>query len=265
MDEERINQWLSEILTESQPFPGDGPAIDPTYEEGDPRFVVERAKLGLVAIYDRLQGFDSHLHFSVIQSPEFSVARWYAERCVFNSGMPKPWHVAQRWFDRRFRQHLPNFEDTVELGGVQVDRNKYLALQQNAAQVKGNHRVLPKPIMLNTPLSLQLAVQGSRSKVNTRASVRLDYQDISETHTFDIININNYDVILGTSFMYQHQICLGFNPARGVVGSDTTLAINSRVDAKLMSAGIMLRMYKTRHTHYASAAGVLTNLTLTLT
>ena len=88
VDEERINQWLSEILTESQPFPGDEPAIDPTYEEGDPRFVVEQAKLGLVAIYDRLQRFDSHLHFSVIQSPEFSVARWYAERCVFNSGMP---------------------------------------------------------------------------------------------------------------------------------------------------------------------------------
>ena len=142
--------------------------------------------------------------------------------------MPKPWYVAQRWFDCRFGQHLPDFEDTVELGGVQVDRNKYLALQQNAVQVKGNHRILPKPIVvkvdingrparalldsgslgdflsstladqlaikretLNTPLSLQLAVQGSRSKVNTRASARLDYQDISETRTFDIININN--------------------------------------------------------------------------
>ena len=33
-DEERINQWLSEILTESQSFPGDGLAIDP-------RFIIE--------------------------------------------------------------------------------------------------------------------------------------------------------------------------------------------------------------------------------
>ena len=40
--------------------------------------------------------------------------------------------------------------------------------------------------------------------------------------------------------MYQHQICLGFNPARVVVGSDTALAINSGVDTKLMSAGITL-------------------------
>ena len=57
---------------------------------------------------------------------------------------------------------------------------------------------------------------------------------------FDIINISNYDVILGTPFMYQHQICLGFNPARVVVGSDTALAINSGVDTKLMSAGVAL-------------------------
>ena len=74
--------------------------------------------------------------------------------------------------------------------------------------------------------------------MNTRASVKLEYQDISETRTFDIININNYDVILGTPWMYQHQICLGFNPARVVVGSDTALAINSGADTKLMSAGI---------------------------
>jgi len=77
-------------------------------------------------------------------------------------------------------------------------------LQRNAAQVKGHHRILPKPIMvkvtindqparalldsgslgdfmsstladqlamkrsiLDAPLSLQLAVQGSRSKVNS--------------------------------------------------------------------------------------------------
>ena len=38
--------------------------------------------------------------------------------------------------------------------------------------------------------------------------------------------------------MYQHQVCLGFNPARVVVGSDTALAISSGVDTKLMSAGI---------------------------
>ena len=86
----------------------------------------------------------------------------------------------------------------MELSGIQVDKNKYPALQRNAAQIKGNQRILPKPIVvkvlvnghparalldseslgdfmsstladqlalkkeiLNTPLALQLAVQGS--------------------------------------------------------------------------------------------------------
>ena len=39
-------------------------------------------------------------------------------------------------------------EKTMELGGIQVDKNKYPALQRNAAQVKGNHRILPKPIIV---------------------------------------------------------------------------------------------------------------------
>ena len=105
----------------------------------------------------------------------------------------------------------------VELAGIQVDKNKYPTLQRNAAQVKGNQRILPKPIVvkvtvnehparalldsgslgdfmsstladqlklkretLDVPLSLQLAVQGSRSKVNTMATAQLKYQNIKE-------------------------------------------------------------------------------------
>ncbi|KAF8804877.1 hypothetical protein BYT27DRAFT_7105938, partial [Phlegmacium glaucopus] len=145
----------------------------------------------------------------------------------------------------------------LELGGVQIDRNKYPSLQRNAAQVKSNHRVLPKPIVvkvaindhparalldsgslgdfmsstladqlavkkekLDIPLPLQLAVQGSRSKINAVTRVQFQYQGINEQRTFDIININNYDLILGTPWMHQHQVCIGFNPARVVVGSD---------------------------------------------
>jgi hypothetical protein len=63
-----------------------------------------------------------------------------------------------------------------------------------------------KRTTLDIPLSLQLAVQGSRSKVNTVATVQLQYQDINETRTFDVINLNSYDLILGTPWMHQHQI-----------------------------------------------------------
>ena len=91
---------------------------------------------------------------------------------------------------------------------------------------------------LDPPLSLHLAVQGSRSKVNAWATVKLSYQDINEPCTFDIINLNNYDVILGILWMYQHQICLGFNPARVMVGSDEALPLKAGFDTKLMMSAM---------------------------
>ena len=65
-----------------------------------------------------------------------------------------------------------------------------------------------------------MVVQGSRSKVNAIATAQLQYQEIKEDCTFDIINLNNYDIILGTPWMHQHQICIGFNPAQIIIGSE---------------------------------------------
>ena len=91
---------------------------------------------------------------------------------------------------------------------------------------------------LESPMVLQLAVQGSRSKVNTRAKVKIEYQSISEDRYFDIININSYDLILGTPFLHQHQICIGLNPARVVVGSDVSQPIRQGPDTRLMSMSL---------------------------
>lgn len=74
--------------------------------------------------------------------------------------------------------------------------------------------------------------------MNARATVQLKYQGIDKSRTLDIINLNNYDLILGTPFMYQHQICLGFNPARVVIGSDEPLPLKAGLDTKLMAAMI---------------------------
>ena len=30
---------------------------------------------------------------------------------------------------------------------------------------------------------------------------------------FDIVNLNNYNAILGTPFLYQYQVVIGFNPS----------------------------------------------------
>jgi len=165
--------------------------------------------------------------------------------------------------------------DPVDLCGVQVDRNKFPPLQRNTDVPKDRTHVLPKPVVvtvridgqpmqalfdsgslggfmssnladqlkvkreeLENPMVLQLAVQGSRLKVNTQAKVKLEYQSISEDRHFDIIDINSYDLILGTPFMYQHQVCIGFNPAWVVIGSDVSWPIKQGPDTKFMFMSI---------------------------
>ena len=70
----------------STDVPGDedGPAIDPTYVEGQPRFDIESVAFELIQIYDRVQGFEIHIHASRLHDPEFEVGRWYTEQCPFN-------------------------------------------------------------------------------------------------------------------------------------------------------------------------------------
>ena len=163
----------------------------------------------------------------------------------------------------------------LELNGVQVAQDKYPAVQRNAASVKDKLCVLPKPVTLTVhidghpaqalvdsrslgdfmsthlanqlnvkweeleaPLGLQLTVQGSQLKINFRARSHFQYQNIDEDHQFNIINLSNYDLILGTPWMYQHQVCLGFNPAWVVIGTDTALPIKKGADTKLMVQAI---------------------------
>ncbi|KAF8574980.1 hypothetical protein K439DRAFT_1641768 [Ramaria rubella] len=58
-------------------------------------------------------------------------------------------------------------------------------------------------IALTKPLPVQLAVSGSRTVIN-----------------FDIINLDSYDLILGTPFLFQHKVLMGFHPSQVAVGSN---------------------------------------------
>ncbi|KAJ8592858.1 hypothetical protein M405DRAFT_692786, partial [Rhizopogon salebrosus TDB-379] len=86
-------------------------------------------------------------------------------------------------------------------------------------QLKLKYEVLDKPI------PLQLAVSGSRSSVKAITTAELHYQDIRGPRTFDIVNLETYDVILGMPFLFQHQILLGFNPSELKVRSIDPLPI----------------------------------------
>ena len=70
--------------------------------------------------------------------------------------------------------------------------------------------------------------------------MKFQYQNISEEHHLDIINISSYDVILGTPWMFQHQVCVGLNPSRMVVGSDAALHITGASIAGIASHALSL-------------------------
>ena len=71
-----------------------------------------------------------------------------------------------------------------------------------------------RKIVLAKLLPIQLVVQGSRSKVNYYTNVKIQYREINSIQYFDIINLNNYNIILGTLFLFQHQVSIGFNDSR---------------------------------------------------
>ena len=95
-------------------------------------------------------------------------------------------------------------------------------------------------IKLNVPLGLQLTVQGSRSKINSGAKVKFEYQNIVEEWYLDIINLSNYDIILGMLWMYQHQICDGFNPPHVLIGCDNAKPILGSAVADMSSHAVSL-------------------------
>ena len=93
---------------------------------------------------------------------------------------------------------------------------------------------------LQTPLSVQLAAQGSRTKVNYGTTACFQYQTIDEDRYFDIMNLSNYDLILGTAWMYQHSVTIGLNPPRIIIGSETSLPIQGGGTLKLASRSVQV-------------------------
>ncbi|CAA7263787.1 unnamed protein product [Cyclocybe aegerita] len=168
--------------------------------------------------------------------------------------------------------------DFVELGAQQPAEDVLPAAQQNAAMVKDPSCVVPNPITvvvhvngkparalidsgslcdfmsstladqlklhkeeLKTPLIVQLAVLGSRSKVNYKVTTDFTYQGIQEKRAFDIINLSSYDIILGTPFPYQHSVMIGFNQMRVVIGSNEALPVKGSTVRTLSSSLSQLR------------------------
>ena len=87
-------------------------------------------------------------------------------------------------------------------------------------------------IELQEQMTLQLAVTGSRSKINYGAWATVDFGPITPQVYFDIANIDGYDVILGTPFMWEHGISPIFQDDGWIMKDGQRLKVQSSHEAK---------------------------------
>jgi len=59
-------------------------------------------------------------------------------------------------------------------------------------------------------IPIQLGTKGSKSQINHGTKACIKIGTVENYHYFDVINIDRYDIIIGTVFMKQHRIVLDF-------------------------------------------------------
>ena len=97
-----------------------------------------------------------------------------------------------------------------------------------------------KADVLGKPLSVTMASSGSRTMGKHSCDVRMRYQGIDEERRFDVMNIANYDVILGTPFLFQHQVVFGLDPPQIGIGSTRVRPISGKQVTTLSSLAVDL-------------------------
>ncbi|KAI0069338.1 hypothetical protein K474DRAFT_1559807, partial [Panus rudis PR-1116 ss-1] len=109
-------------------------------------------------------------------------------------------------------------EGYVEINGIKAftlfdSGSTFDSLSPALAKVAGLEE-----IELEDPVTLQMAVKGSTSKVNYGTYARCRIGPIDTKHYFDISNIDHYQCILGMPFMHTHNVMLAPGTRRIHVG-----------------------------------------------
>jgi Aspartyl protease len=78
---------------------------------------------------------------------------------------------------------------------------------------------------LKEQVPVQLGTNGSQSKINYGTKTCIKYGPVDASHYFDVVNIDRYDVILGTVFMRKHGIVLDFSKDQVRMGDITLPAL----------------------------------------
>jgi hypothetical protein len=86
---------------------------------------------------------------------------------------------------------------------------------------------------LKEQVPLQLGTRGSQSKINYGMKACIKYGPIKVNQYFDIVNIDRYDVILGTVFMRKHGIILNFKRNQVRIGDKELPTLHEDADEYL--------------------------------
>ena len=124
------------VLLRCQPFPGDEIVRNLPYPPEGAQFFISLQEFRLVEIYDRVQGFETRIHQDLLNWDEFSLGKWFAERCAHHSLLPFPWKEAHEWMSLRDPKDTTMGLSTdpfnaLPVAGIQVDKNKYPSLRRD--------------------------------------------------------------------------------------------------------------------------------------
>jgi hypothetical protein len=82
-----------------------------------------------------------------------------------------------------------------------------------------------KAIELEEQMALQLTLSSSRSKINYGIWAHMEVDALKEHRYFDVSNVDDYDVILGTLFMWMNGISLIFEDGGWVMWKSTCMEL----------------------------------------
>ncbi|KIK58733.1 hypothetical protein GYMLUDRAFT_60508 [Collybiopsis luxurians FD-317 M1] len=182
-------------------------------------------------VQNQLHGLLFTLPVKCLRKPKFDLYRWICK----NGDIPENELI---------------FE--LELNGIQVPHDQYA--------VKDPKHKVPCPVVvevvvngqpakalidsgsladfISNMLIDQLKSCCSRFSVNWGINIDFAYQNVKEKWYFDATNLSNYDLILGTPFLFQHQVTVGFNPVQVIVGSPESLPLQGPTILQLASCSM---------------------------
>jgi hypothetical protein len=86
-------------------------------------------------------------------------------------------------------------------------------------------------------VALQLGCVGSRGSINYGVYPTISFASIKEQpYYLDVVNINQYDCIFGTPFMWKHNIGLDFGNNAIIVYNCKVLAMSGKEESSLLAS-----------------------------